>query len=314
MLLVGPGAMGEEYMKVLKAMKVNTFVAGRGEKKAKEFTERHKVPVICGDIDFVIEEIGIPTHAIVAVNVECLCDVTKKLLHRGVKNILVEKPGGACEEEIDSVAKLAKEKDANVFVAYNRRFYSSTCEAMQIIERDGGVSSFNFEFTEWAHVIEKNNHMRPEIVKENWFFMNSTHVVNLAFFLGGVPKEMTCYTKGGLDWYKKASAFAGAGISDKGATFSYQANWCAPGRWGVEILTSKHRIYLKPMEELHLQELDSVKVEKQELDNKLDVMYKPGFYKQVESFIFNQDDKRLTTIEEQQEHIKVYNMMERKDA
>ena len=71
------------------------------------------------------------------------------------KNILVEKPAGLNKQKIMEVSELAKEKDAQVYVAYNRRYYASVLKAQEIIAEDGGVTSFNFEFTEWAHVIEK---------------------------------------------------------------------------------------------------------------------------------------------------------------
>ena len=65
------------------------------------------------------------------------------------------------------------------------------------------------------------------------------HVVDLAFYLCGKPDEISCYTTGGLNWHSAASVFAGAGITKKNVLFSYNANWGAPGRWGVEIMTKK---------------------------------------------------------------------------
>ena len=209
---------------------------------------------------------------------------TIKLITAGVKNILVEKPAGLNLEEVTNIANMAKENSTNVYVAYNRRFYASTLKAQEIIKEDGGVTSFNFEFTEWSHVIEKLD--KSEKVKNAWFYANSTHVVDLAFFLGGKPKEMSCYATGGLPWHPSASVFAGAGISETGALFSYQANWEAPGRWGVEILTKKHRLILRPLEKLQIQKIGSINVEYVDIDDRLDVEFKPGIYKQVETFLY----------------------------
>ena len=41
----------------------------------------------------------------------------------------------------------------------------------EIIAEDNGVTSFNFEFTEWSHEIEKLE--KAPGVKENWFLANS---------------------------------------------------------------------------------------------------------------------------------------------
>jgi hypothetical protein len=43
--------------------------------------------------------------------------------------------------------------------------------------------------------------------------------------------------------------FAGAGVADNDALFSYHANWAAPGRWCVEILTNLAPFYFKTLGE-----------------------------------------------------------------
>ena len=97
--------------------------------------------------------------------------------------------------------------------------------------------------------------------------------------------------------------FAGAGITEKGALINYQANWEAPGRWAVELLTAKHRIYLKPMEQLQLQDKGSVKIYPVEIDDCLDKDYKPGLYLETKSFLEG-SISRLCSLQNQMEHIK----------
>jgi len=304
-LVVGAGYMAKEYCKVLQAQNVEPIVVGRGVESARAFEEEMGIPVITGGLDVAFESLQeFPECAIVAVDVAQHSETAIKLLNQGVKRILLEKPAGANKKQIEDIVSVMDEKDAKIYVAYNRRYYASTDKALEIIEADGGVTSFSFEFTEWAHVVEKTNH--ASYVKENWFFENSTHVVDLAFFLGGFPKEMSAYVQGELSWYKKASAFAGAGISDKGALFSYQANWAAPGRWGVEVLTTKHRLYFRPMEQLAVQNLGTVKVEDVEIDDELDKKFKPGLYKQTEAFLNDLDDGKRLSLKEQLAHMDYY--------
>lgn len=313
-LLVGPGNMGIEYAKVLKALQVEMTVVGRGEKKAKQFYEETGIHVQCGDIKNIVNNMQeIPQYAIVAVSVEHLAQVTLNLLESGVKNILVEKPGALLYSELKELCQKAKEKQANVYVAYNRRFYASTIEAKRIIEEDGGLQSFNFEFTEWGFRVESVVQDKSELIKENWLLANSTHVIDLAFFLGGKPKEIATYTSGELSWHKSGCVYAGAGMTTKGALFSYGANWDAPGRWAVEMLTSKHRIYLKPMEELHIQDKGTVVVRKMDMDDTLDIQFKPGLYRETKAFLFGEGIENLETIEEQMEAFKLYAKIERKE-
>ncbi len=295
-LLVGAGAMGIEYTHVLKAQKESLVVVGRGGLSAKIFEKATGLPVIRGGIvRWLHRTKNPPARAIVAVPEEDLGEVTRLLIKHGVRQILVEKPGGLTPTDICLVAKSAKAHKAKVYIAYNRRFYASTQKAQEIIKKDSGVLSFNFEFTEWSHIVSRLK--KPRKVKQAWFLANSSHVIDLAFFLGGKPKKLYSFAKSPLPWGPKLSVFAGAGVSKTGALFSYQANWQAPGRFGVEILTSKHRLIFRPLEKLQIQKIGTTVSEELPLDDKLDHKFKPGLYKEVEAFLGNK--KNLPTIQEQ---------------
>lgn len=285
-LLVGAGQMATDYYNVLKDLKCDVMVVGRGENSAEKFYEKTGFkPFVGGLTKFLTLNENNFSKAIVAVGIDALKRTAIELINNNYNSILVEKPAGLNFQEIIDLANYSKLKGADVFVAYNRRYYSSVQKAKEIIEEDGGVTSFHFEFTEWAQVIEKL--VKPPCVKENWFLGNSTHVVDLAFYLGGKPAQISCFTAGGLEWHPKASVFTGAGITENGALFSYHANWEAPGRWGVEVLTKKHRLILRPLEKLQLQNIGSINIEVVDLEDELDKKFKPGLYCLTKSFIEN---------------------------
>jgi predicted dehydrogenase len=289
--------MGCEYIKVLDEIGVDSIVVGNSERGCEVFAQNTGHEAFSGGIRKVLDSLEeLPQYAIVATPINTLADATIALLQNGVTNILVEKPAGICKEEIVSIEELAKRNNANIYVAYNRRFYASTKKALEIIREDGGISSINFEFTEWADTIEKISNPMEE--KENWLLANSSHVIDLAFLLAGMPKEITSYVNGELSWHHNGAVYAGAGITTKGALFSYNANWKAPGRWSIEALTSKHRLILCPMETLQIQNLNSISKEYLSLDDSMDKAFKPGLYEQVKTFLFNQKDDRLLRIEE----------------
>lgn len=299
--LVGAGPMAMDYVKVIRALGIPFKVIGRGKASAENFYSKTGIEVLTGGLEEAIKQFPLPSAAIVATGIETLAQNTLLLMQAGVKKILLEKPGIAAPSEINHLVEQSKQTGTTVLLAYNRRFYASVLKAKEIIEQDGGVVSFNFEFTEWAHEIK---HLKkPEIVMHHWFLGNSSHVVDLAFYLGGKPETFRSFTKGGVAWHPSSSVFAGAGISSSGALFSYQANWEAPGRWGVEILTAKHRLIFRPMEKLHIQRIGSVAIEPCEgIDYTLDEQFKPGLYRQVESFIRN-DLSAFSTIVRQQENL-----------
>jgi predicted dehydrogenase len=306
--LIGAGGMAQDYIKVLNDLDVNLTVVGRGEESAKLCEEKTFQKVIIGGLDtFLLEKPILAEYAVVSVGVEKLYETTKQLLKYGVKNILVEKPGAMTQNEFDELITLRKVKNANVLIAYNRRFFASTLKAQEIIKNDGGVTSFNFEFTEWAHIIETL--VKADGVMEKWFLANSTHVVDMAFYLGGDPKEIIAYTSGGVSWHPSASNFSGSGISTNGALFNYHANWESAGRWSVEILTKENRLIFRPMEKLQIQKRGTIaQIFDESIDYILDEKYKPGLFLQTSNFLEN-NFYGMCTIEEQVKMNKIYTKM-----
>lgn len=306
--IIGAGDMACQYTKVLDGLGYQFDTIGRGEESARKYEEQTKHNIIRGGIENYIKNgAELPEYAIVTVYPASLYEVTSALTYAGIKKILVEKPGGINLTEVSRLSKGAASMGAKVYVAYNRRFYASTIEAKKLIEKDGGVTSFNFEFTEWAHLLRQ--YEKPADLLENWFMANSTHVVDLAFYLGGIPRQISSYVSGKLDWHTRAARYGGAGITAKDATFTYKANWESAGRWSVEILTREHKYLFEPLEQLKIQTRGSIKVEPYEIDDKLDREYKPGLYLQTKAFLEG-DERNLIAIEEHARITKVYEIME----
>lgn len=302
--LIGTGIMAKEYAKILNALNKPFITIGRGEQNAILFENEFKTIVHKGGIlNFLKTSPKLPSKVIVAVGIEALSETTKLLLDYGVLEILLEKPGIGYPKEIIELNKKISNQ-AKVVLAYNRRFYSSVRKARELIDEDGGVQSFFFEFTEWSHAIK--DLIKHPAEHKNWFLGNSTHVIDTAFYLCGKPKEISTYYNGSLDWHPSSSNFAGSGVTNKNALFSYIANWQAPGRWAIEIMTSKHRFILKPMEKLFIQEIGSVQVAPVDLgEEQIDIEFKPGLYLQTVEFL-NGNYQDFCDVKEQFEMMIIY--------
>jgi predicted dehydrogenase len=294
--LVGAGRMAVAYAKIAQALGRDLRVVGRGEGSAATFTEQTGIACHPGGIEASLAAVGAPAEAVIAINVEHLAATAIRLMEAGTKRILIEKPAGVTVAEVTTVAETAARLGAEVFVAYNRRFYASVDAVRQAVEEDGGATFFSFEFTEVSDVIA-GSAFTPE-VKANWLYANSTHVIDLAFFVGGTPTELDAQIDGSLSWHPSAARFAGSGRTDKGALFSYLADWDAPGRWGVEVMTKHRRLVLRPMEQLQVQKRGSFTLEPVAIDDTLDRTYKPGLYRQTEAFMAAGPDARLLPIAE----------------
>ena len=173
---------------------------------------------------------------------------------------------------------------------------------------DGGITSAVFEFTEWSHRL-KDLQKAPGVM-EHLLLGNSSHVLDLAFSMIGYPAEgqWQGWHGGALEWHPAAARFHGAGVSELGIPFAYQADWEAPGRWGVELLTRQNRYVLRPMEALQAIPLGSIEAQPIELDDALDYQFKSGLFWQCKAFLEAQSAQiaQLCSLEEQLKAFPIY--------
>ena len=303
--LVGAGPMGISYHRVLKVIGEPVKVIGRGMESASKFESETGQPVNLEGLDIILENEDPPEQAILAVSINNLFTVASSLIRSGTKRLLLEKPGALNLVDLTNLSKLAVDSGSIAFIGYNRRFYAATLAAEAMIEGDGGAISCRFEFTEWSNTIAPLE-IDPGI-KQNWVYSNSSHVTDLAFYLCGLPIEMTTYHGGRLDWHSSAARFVGAGITENGVFFSYHADWEAPGRWGVEIMTRKRRYIFSPLETLRITETGLTE-QTVAVDYSLDQTYKPGLFLQTKAFL-DGDDRRFCGLVQQEKNFAVYAKM-----
>lgn len=295
LLLVGAGNMAADYVVVLTALGIRPTVFGRGAVSAARFAERTGLSVGTGQLEAQIAAAGaLPDTAIVAVNALHLAEVTTTLVENGVKRILVEKPGALDRAELDGVVEVSARNEAEVVLGYNRRFIASVIAADRMIAEDGGVLSVKFDFSEPARRIATLD--KPQREFDTWFYGNSSHVVDLAFHFFGQPVALDAQVAGEAAWHKAAGIFSGTARNAGGALMSWHANWIAPGRWGVEVMTPERRLILQPIEKLRVQSHAGFAEEDIPLDDAEDRDFKPGLMKQVRAFLTGNGAGRLQTL------------------
>ena len=185
-LIVGAGLIAQEYVKVLIAQKRIPLVVTRGKIKAAQLKELNpQIDIITGGLDDFLTKNDCPEYAIVATAVEHLAGATKSLIKNGCKHILVEKPLSFSIDETNEINDLAEKNRSEINIAFNRRAYQSVIKAKELIDIDGGISSFHFDFTEAIFRIDPQNYGNK--TPKYWGIANSSHVIDTAFYLGGRP-------------------------------------------------------------------------------------------------------------------------------
>lgn len=277
--------MGQAYAAAFRALERPFLAVGRGAASARAFEEATGHAPRLGGLAALLAEPPHPrpTAAVIAVPVDDLAATAETLLHANVKHLLIEKPAGVDAAECRAIADAAARHHASAFVAFNRRFYDSVTQARRIIDDDGGPTSIDFEFTEVSDVIAASA-FTPR-VKAHWVLANSAHVIDTAVHLAGEPVELAARTSGSLAWHPAAARFAGMGVTDRGALLSYHADWDAPGRWGIDVMTRRHRLILRPMEKLAVQKRGSFDIEPRPAADDADTRCKPGILRQTEAFL-----------------------------
>lgn len=304
-LIAGAGHMGGAYLSVLKTLGVTTRVVGRSSEGCIRFSQEHGHPAESGGLELALSSTPPPEFAIVATSADQLPSTTGALLRAGTRRILVEKPGALSLADLLEMQRLAKESGADVYIGFNRRFYASTLAAERLIQDDGGVLSFTFEFTEIEERVLSYEH--PPGVLENWFIANSSHVLDMAFFLGGDPVHLSAYTGHKLHW-NPVGIYAGAGTTNTGAFFCYHANWDSAGRWSIDICTVVRRLIFRPLESLQVQVRGQFGIESVVIDDAFDRTFKPGLYRQVRAFLLGEMQDHLLPIHD---YIDRFRLLER---
>lgn len=307
-LIVGAGVIAREYVKVVEALGYRALVVGRGDRNVNEVRSAFPSALaISGGLEKWLEKNEAPLHAIIATPIDHLATSTEKLLSSGCKYILAEKPLTYSIPKAKDLAQMARENNARVNIAFNRRSYTSVQEAQKLIERDGGVSSFHFDFTEASFRIDPKNYSKE--TNRLWGIANSSHVIDTAFHLGGKPEWIECRQYGeAVNWHPAGSIFTGMGVTMKKVPFTYHANWGCPGKWNIEIMTPKRKLLFSPMEHLHQQVEGSFNVELVKLDYDTEKVHKPGFFGQVSNWL-KADNSNLPDLDELANNIRIMTKM-----
>ncbi len=281
-LLVGNGNMAEAYAKVLVALEIPFKVIGRNKEKIRTFSEKYNSEGYELIQNLTEAEVAESRFAIITTAMETMADIAEQFLNMNAKWILAEKPPTLSIVKAIEISNLAKQKKATLRVALNRRFYTSVMELKNRLLNEPAVCGF-FDFTEnFKAISEAPFHTEA---KQKWAWANSVHILDTVKYILGQPSQIKAqqFGKNDLPMHSNASTFLGT-IMFGNVPTSYETSWVCPGRWNIEVMTKQGRYKLSPMEKLQMMEPGKFQWNELNLDYDLDVRFKPGVYRMVQSF------------------------------
>lgn len=274
--VIGAGAIGREYIKVLKAQGVTPLLIKNRQAGAAELARTLEVEVYFGGVERAVKELPPPKKAIVATDIISTKAVTDVLLLHTPSNILVEKP---VVLDKGALADLIKgDPLSRIIVALNRRYYQASKRAREFIS-EHEIRSVFVDVSERGNIVQTLPYDK-EVIR-NWATVNSIHVWDLLrLLLGDLEIEVTRKSKPG---YHPFTCYSGLLKTKNDIPITFVADWNAPGDWAIDIRGAGSRFKLAPLEVGINTNFQTPGVEKFDYD-KHD-QFKPGFYDMVKCFL-----------------------------
>jgi len=277
---IGAGFMADAHLQAFADIE-NVSLAGitsRTLKKAEDLSEKYGIKHVYNSID----EMYNSTKAdlvVISVNELALYKICLESFKFPWK-LLVEKPVGYNYEEAQLISALALNTRAQVFIALNRRHYSSTKNVIAELRDDYGQRVVQVFDQENPAVAKEAG--TPQKVVDNWMYANSIHLIDYfnVFCRGkitGVQNLIRLNNDSPFFLLSKLSFSSG----DIGL---YQAIWEGPGPWAVNITTQLNLWELRPLEKVTKQTYKS-RVKEDIAVDQWDITFKPGIRCQAQQAV-----------------------------
>ncbi len=235
--LIGCGNIAELHVPAFKAAGFDVCcVAGSlNSINVDDFAKRHQIDKVYKDPDDLVHS-NLWDAILIVSSIDSILGYIKKSSVYN-KPILVEKPVSLNYKELDSVLDFD-----NVYVAYNRRFYSTTSYANDFL-KNHKKSLIKITIPE-SSMGELGFNSFPNLLPSR-VYENSVHVIDLVNYIAG--KIEWTHVDHLLDKEKYLSVSA-LGISKEGHNIILNVCFDAPDNFSIDITNGNERIEMRPIE------------------------------------------------------------------
>jgi predicted dehydrogenase len=292
---VGAGYMATEHMRAFASLP-DVEIAGiysrtreRAEKLAASFGAR-----VCDSVSDLYAKTGADLVVVTVVELSMAEAALACFAHPWT--VLLEKPAGYNLQDATRIRDTAACGHSSAFVAFNRRAYSSTRQALELLR---GHSSERFikvidQQDQQAAILQNN---QPELVARNYMFANSIHLID---YFRVLARGEVAGIEPIVGWTAEKPGLVLAKINfTSGDVGLYEGIWNGPGPWIVSVNTPEQRIEMRPLEQVTVQLRGTRVVTKLDIDPD-DTAYKPGLRYQATQAVaaVRGEPANLATIED----------------
>ena len=277
---VGAGAMSREHLRAFRDVPgvelrgIHSRTRARAEALAAEFGIRH----VCDSIGELYAKSG---ARLVVVSVpELAANSVLSACFEHDWMVLAEKPAGYDLADAERICAAAAARRRQVRVALNRRQYSATRRALELLAGDPGARFIRVQ--DQQDPVAALAAGQPAKVVENWMYANSIHVIDYfrVFGRGAVSSVRPV-----IAWQPAQPGIVAARIEfTSGDLGLYEGVWNGPGPWAVSVNTPLQRLEMRPLEQLGRQKRGERRLDPQPA-HEWDTAFKAGFRVQAEKAV-----------------------------
>ncbi|ASQ46430.1 Gfo/Idh/MocA family protein [Legionella clemsonensis] len=276
--VIGAGKMGREHIKAFQAIdgvKV-TGLFSRTKTTAEQMAKEFNIPCVTDSVADLYEKSA--AHLVVVAVPELQANSIAKACFQHNWNVLLEKPAGYDLRDANDIAEAALQARGQVFVALNRRFYSSALTILSDLNANNDAKRY-IHIQDQQSFAEARGCHHPEEVVQKFMYANSIHVIDLIrYFARG---EVT-HVQQISPWQQEKSQMVISYIEfDSGDKALYECIWQGPGPWACAVSTAYRRWSMQPLEKACFQNANERIAHEVEMDIK-DQQFKAGFYRQAQ--------------------------------
>jgi predicted dehydrogenase len=277
---IGAGYMTTEHLKAFKDVEGCQLsgIFSRTQSKATELSQSHPGLIVAQSTQELYEQTRaeIVVIAVPELQLAKVCESAFKFPWK----VLLEKPAGYDLADAQRILNLAETHGSEVYVALNRRHYSSTRKLVSELEQRTG--------RRFIHILDQEDQTaalkygQPELVVKNWMFANSIHLIDYLQFLG---RGTISNIEHVIPWNPSEPWHVVAKISySSGDVALYEAAWNRAGPWSLTVTTNEARYEMRPMETIAVQNYGQRKLEPLAI-HAWDTDFKPGLRLQAEELL-----------------------------
>lgn len=277
--VIGAGFMATEHMKAfnglpnVKIVGIHSRSPDRAAKLAETYGTRvySSMALLHAEAQADLVVVTVPELSMTAIAEECFAFPW---------TVLLEKPAGYDMVQATRIRDAAKNR-RDVYVALNRRAYSSTRQALAALASHSS-QRFIRVLDQQDQRAAREIHGQPEIVAKNFMFANSIHVIDYLRVFG--RGEITSVTPI-VPWNPKKPGLVLAQVQfSSGDVGLYEGIWDGPGPWAVSINTAEQFVEMRPLEQVSIQLRGTRKVTRPGIDSD-DSAYKAGLRYQAQQAV-----------------------------